>query len=86
MSDVTFLDLSKAFDSVPNERLLLKLNRNGIDGQLYLWFRIYFNQHKTKSTDTWIVFRVFVFARYIWRPSMLNPGSDYVPYLGKRHT
>ena len=41
MSDVIFLDFSKAFDSVPNERLLLKLNRNGIDGQLYLWFRIF---------------------------------------------
>ena len=38
-SDVKFLDLSNAFDSVPHERLLLKLNRNGIDGQLHLWFR-----------------------------------------------
>ena len=84
VSDVIFLDFSKALDSVPNKRLLLKLNRNGIDGQLYLWFRIFFNQHKTKSTDTWIVFRVV--ARYIWRPSRLNPGSDYVPYLRERDT
>ena len=42
VSDVIFLDFSKALDSVPNKRLLLKLNRNGIDGQLYLWFRIFF--------------------------------------------
>ena len=39
ITDVVFLDLSKAFDSVPHERLLLKLNKHGIDGPLLLWFR-----------------------------------------------
>ena len=38
-TDVIFLGLSKTFDSVPPERLLLKLNRHGIDGPLLLWFR-----------------------------------------------
>ena len=32
-----FLDLSKAFDSVPHERLLLKINRHGTDGPLLLY-------------------------------------------------
>ena len=38
-TDVVFLDFSKAFDIVPHERLLLKLNKYGIDGPLLLWFR-----------------------------------------------
>ena len=38
-SSVILLELSKAFDRVPNERLVLKLNRHGIDGPSLWWLR-----------------------------------------------
>ena len=38
-TNVIFLDLAKVFDSVPHERLLLKLKSNGIDGSLLNWLR-----------------------------------------------
>ena len=37
--DAILLDFSKAFDRVPHERLLLKLNFYGVRGQLLSWIR-----------------------------------------------
>lgn len=39
-TDVIFLDLAKAVDSVPHERLLLKLKSNCIDGSLLNWLLV----------------------------------------------
>ena len=38
-ADVFYLDFSKAFDTVPKERLLLKLQAKGVDGHILMWIR-----------------------------------------------
>ena len=38
-TDIAFLDFSKAFDSVPHERLLFKFERHSIDGNALQRFR-----------------------------------------------
>ena len=48
--DVIFLDLSKAFDSVPHERLLLKLYQHGIDDPLLLWFGNFLKNRQQRVT------------------------------------
>ena len=45
-TDVVFLDLAKAFDCVPHERLLLKSKSNGIDDCLHAWLRHFLTGHR----------------------------------------
>jgi len=37
--DIIYLDLAKAFDKVPNQRLMLKLKAHGIDGLVGNWIK-----------------------------------------------
>ena len=43
-SDIVYLDLAKAFDSVSHQRLLLKLFRYGVSGKLLQWFESYLGE------------------------------------------
>ena len=40
-TDVVFMDISKAFDTVDHKRLLQKLREVGVSGSLLLWFENY---------------------------------------------
>jgi len=44
--DVIYLDFSKAFDSVPHERLLLKLRAYGIQGNILRWIKSFLSGRK----------------------------------------
>ena len=46
--DVIFLDFQKAFDTVPHQRLLKKLNHYGIRGNIYNWLDIWLKQRKQR--------------------------------------
>ena len=39
--DTVYLDFRKAFDTVPHERLLIKLEAYGITGHLLQWVRAF---------------------------------------------
>jgi len=41
--DVIFLDFAKAFDKVPHQTLLKKLNGHGIQGKLFEWIKSWLN-------------------------------------------
>ena len=42
------LDLQKAFDSVPHKRLILKLERLGITGNLLRWIKNFVSERKQR--------------------------------------
>ena len=46
--DTLYLDLQKAFDSVPHQRLILKLERLGITGNLSRWIKNFLSERKQR--------------------------------------
>ena len=48
--DVIYLDFQKAFDKVPNKRLLHKLAAHGIGGELLLWIENWLSGQKQRVT------------------------------------
>ena len=47
-TDVILLDFSKAIDSVPHKRLVVKLDFHGIRGKMLNWIRAFLTNRKEK--------------------------------------
>ena len=46
--DILYLDFKKAFDSVPHERLLMKLSAYGITGRIHVWIREFLTKRQQR--------------------------------------
>ena len=44
--DVVYMDFRKVFDSVPHNKLLIKLQSIGIHGRLFSWFQYYLTSRR----------------------------------------
>ena len=43
VTDIVYLDIAKAFDTIPHDKLLCCLNRFGITEQLFRWVKYFFD-------------------------------------------
>jgi hypothetical protein len=48
-TDVIYLDFSKAFDTVPHERLVYKLRQAGICGKVLMWIKAFLTNRRQSS-------------------------------------
>ena len=46
--DVIYFDFAKAFDSVPHQRLLVKIKSYGIDGKVFNWISSFLNNRRQR--------------------------------------
>ena len=79
-----FLDFMKAFDSVPHQRLVLKLKAYGIDGRLLTWIGRFLRNRRQEQTSghKWVSFCLG--GCHQWNPTGFCTGSTIICYIYQR--
>ena len=81
LTDIAFLDFFKAFDSVPHERLLLKLERHSINGSALQWFRSCLNRLDAMRRPAWHL--LFLVSSFILSTPGNNPWTRLIHFIRK---
>ena len=77
------LDFSKAFDVVPHQRLLHKLDHYGIRGTTLNWIQNFLTNKTRKSSSWWQLFRISsrevrcAPGYYFWTPTLFDLYNDF---------
>ena len=82
-TDIAFLDFSKAFDRVPHERLLLKLERHSINGSALQWFWNFLNRLDATRRPVWHL--LVLVSIFIWSTPGNNPWTRLIHLIRKWH-
>ena len=79
-TDVILLDFSKAFVSVPHERLLTKLDYYGIRGKMLSWIKAFLS-NRTQNVSVNGVLYLLIETCGIWSPPGFCLGTSAVHFV-----